>query len=125
MPHSEPTGKSQIISSITSTTAEDTDIILLSQKGFTSTAMSKCGQSSTQEINGTERVGSESINSNALSKALKDMEDAGRARERTPGASPSRKRQRIYGDRLVRHIHGQLKLRLAIGTWISEERVVD
>ena len=29
------------------------------------------------------------------------MGDAGRGRERTPGASPSRKRQRVYGDRLV------------------------
>lgn len=38
----------------------------------------------------------------ALSKALKDMEDAGRVRERTPGASPSRKRQRVYGDRSVK-----------------------
>lgn len=37
----------------------------------------------------------------ALSKALKDMEDEGRIRERTPGASPSRKRQRVYGDRSV------------------------
>lgn len=39
----------------------------------------------------------------ALSKALKDMEDAGRVRERTPGASPSRKRQRVYGDRSVKY----------------------
>lgn len=38
----------------------------------------------------------------ALSKALKDMEDAGRVREITPGASPSRKRQRVYGDRSVK-----------------------
>lgn len=35
----------------------------------------------------------------ALTKALKDMEDAGRQRERTPGMSPCRKRQRVYGDR--------------------------
>ena len=37
----------------------------------------------------------------ALSKALKNMEDAGRVRDGTPGASPSRKRQRVYGDRSV------------------------
>ena len=37
----------------------------------------------------------------ALSKVLKDMEDTGRARDRIPGASPSRKRQRVYGDRSV------------------------
>lgn len=49
--------------------------------------------------NGIERAGSEPIDANALNKALKDFEDAGRIRERTPGGSPSRKRQRIYGDR--------------------------
>ena len=47
---------------------------------------------------GVERVGSEPVDSTALTKAL---EDTGRARERTPGASPSRKRQRVYGDRSV------------------------
>ena len=44
----------------------------------------------------------ESIDPNALSKALlKEFEDAGsgRHRETTPGGSPSRKRQRVYGDR--------------------------
>jgi cell division cycle 20-like protein 1, cofactor of APC complex len=44
----------------------------------------------------------ESIDPNALSKVLlKEFEDAGsgRHRETTPGGSPSRKRQRIYGDR--------------------------
>lgn len=44
---------------------------------------------------------SESVNPDALSKALKEFEEAGRQRERTPGTSPSRKRQRVYGDRLV------------------------
>ncbi|KAF4632344.1 hypothetical protein G7Y89_g5776 [Cudoniella acicularis] len=44
--------------------------------------------------------GAESIDPNALSKALlKEFEDAGRHRETTPGGSPSRKRQRVYGDR--------------------------
>ena len=52
--------------------------------------------------NGLERGGSEPVDPAALSKALKDMEDAGRVRERTPGASPSRKRQRVYGDRSVK-----------------------
>ena len=51
---------------------------------------------------GAERAGSEPVDPTALSKALKDMEDAGRVRERTPGASPSRKRQRVYGDRSVK-----------------------
>ena len=50
---------------------------------------------------GIERAGSEPVDPTALSKALKGMEDAARVREQTPGASPSRKRQRVYGDRLV------------------------
>lgn len=50
---------------------------------------------------GKDRAGSEPIDPSALSKALKDFEEAGNIRERTPGGSPSRKRQRIYGDRLV------------------------
>lgn len=54
--------------------------------------------------NGAERAGSEPVDPTALSKALKDMEDAGRVRERTPGASPSRKRQRVYGDRSVKFL---------------------
>ena len=52
--------------------------------------------------NGAERAGSEPVDPAVLSKVLKDMEDSGRVRERTPGASPSRKRQRIYGDRSVK-----------------------
>lgn len=39
------------------------------------------------------------IDPNALKNALKEYEDAGRHRDVTPGGSPSRKRQRIYGDR--------------------------
>ena len=49
--------------------------------------------------NGSERAGSEAIDANALSQALRNFEEAGRARERTPNGSPSRKRQRVYGDR--------------------------
>ena len=41
----------------------------------------------------------EPVDASALSKALKDFEQAGKARERTPIASPSRKRPRIQGDR--------------------------
>jgi cell division cycle 20-like protein 1 (cofactor of APC complex) len=45
--------------------------------------------------------GSESqpVDPDTLAKALKEYDDAGRRRERTPGTSPSRKRQRVYGDR--------------------------
>lgn len=42
---------------------------------------------------------SEPVDPHALSKALEKFEQAGRQREHTPGGSPSRKRQRMYGDR--------------------------
>lgn len=42
---------------------------------------------------------SEPVDPSALSRALEQFEQAGRVRERTPTASPSRKRPRIYGDR--------------------------
>lgn len=45
------------------------------------------------------RNGSEHVDADALTMALKEYEEAGRRRERTPGTSPSRKRQRVYGDR--------------------------
>jgi hypothetical protein len=44
---------------------------------------------------------SEPIDPSALSRALEQFEQAGRVRERTPGASPSRKRARVYGDRYI------------------------
>ncbi|EEP82807.1 conserved hypothetical protein [Uncinocarpus reesii 1704] len=53
------------------------------------------------------RLGSEPINAGALAKALKDFEDVGRQRERTPGTSPCRKRQRVYGDRFIPNREGQ------------------
>lgn len=49
----------------------------------------------------TERADSEPIDARALSKALKDVEELKNSRERTPIGSPSRKRQRIFGDRSV------------------------
>ncbi|MCJ1254742.1 substrate-specific activator of APC-dependent proteolysis [Lignoscripta atroalba] len=58
-------------------------------------------------VHGREREGSEAISADALSKALKEFEEAGRTRERTPGGSPSRKRQRIYGDRFIPNREGQ------------------
>lgn len=45
------------------------------------------------------RNGPDPIDADALTLALKEYEEAGRRRERTPGTSPSRKRQRVYGDR--------------------------
>ncbi|KAG9202029.1 substrate-specific activator of APC-dependent proteolysis [Epicoccum nigrum] len=50
---------------------------------------------------------SEPVDASALSKALKDFEQAGKARERTPIASPSRKRPRIQGDRFIPNRAGQ------------------
>lgn len=43
--------------------------------------------------------GSEPVDATALTMALKGYDEAGRRRERTPGTSPCRKRQRVYGDR--------------------------
>lgn len=56
------------------------------------------GESST---NLHTRRTSEAMEADALSRRLKEFESAGsiRTRERTPGRSPSRKRQRVYGDR--------------------------
>lgn len=50
----------------------------------------------------------EAIDPNRLSKALlKEFEDAGSRRDITPGGSPSRKRQRVYGDRFIPNREGQ------------------
>ncbi|MCJ1308842.1 substrate-specific activator of APC-dependent proteolysis [Agyrium rufum] len=68
---------------------------------------SKHNPASYKSMNGHERQGSETIDPEALGKALRDFEEAGRARERTPGASPSRKRQRVYGDRFIPNREGQ------------------
>ena len=61
----------------------------------------KRAQANGAALGGREREGSEAVDPGALSKALREFEEAGRVRERTPGGSPSRKRQRVYGDRLV------------------------
>jgi len=50
-------------------------------------------------------MGAEAIDPSALNKALRDFEDAGRHRDVTPGGSPSRKRQRVYGDRYGNHFY--------------------
>ncbi|KAI9737142.1 MAG: substrate-specific activator of APC-dependent proteolysis [Cirrosporium novae-zelandiae] len=58
-------------------------------------------------INAQTRSDSDPVDGDALNRALKEFEEAGRQRERTPGASPSRKRQRIYGDRFIPNREGQ------------------
>ncbi|KAF2747601.1 anaphase promoting complex protein [Sporormia fimetaria CBS 119925] len=50
---------------------------------------------------------SEPVDPAALSQALEGIEHRDRVRERTPTASPSRKRQRIYGDRFIPNRSGQ------------------
>ncbi|KAI9681480.1 MAG: substrate-specific activator of APC-dependent proteolysis [Caeruleum heppii] len=52
-------------------------------------------------------VGTASVDAAALNKALLDFEEAGRQRDRTPTGSPSRKRQRVYGDRFIPNREGQ------------------
>ncbi|KAI9817821.1 MAG: substrate-specific activator of APC-dependent proteolysis [Pycnora praestabilis] len=54
-----------------------------------------------------QSTGSAAIDADQLSKALMDFEEAGKQRERTPGGSPSRKRQRVYGDRFIPNREGQ------------------
>lgn len=47
--------------------------------------------------------GADAVDPTALSKALlREFEDTARPRDVTPSGSPSRKRQRVYGDRYER-----------------------
>ncbi|KAI9818344.1 MAG: substrate-specific activator of APC-dependent proteolysis [Phylliscum demangeonii] len=48
-----------------------------------------------------------SVDPAALSKALSEFKDAGRPRQASPVSSPSRKRQRVYGDRFIPNREGQ------------------
>ncbi|KAF2089259.1 WD domain-containing protein [Saccharata proteae CBS 121410] len=50
---------------------------------------------------------SEAISPTALSKALGRIEQAGKPREQPATGSPSRKRQRVYGDRFIPNRSGQ------------------
>ena len=59
------------------------------------------------QMAGHERAASESLDPVVLSRALKEFEDGGRQRERTPGGSPSRKKQKVYGDRFIPNREGQ------------------
>lgn len=53
-----------------------------------------------QSGRGSSSLKNDAIDPTQLSKALlREFEDAGRQRDVTPGGSPSRKRQRVYGDR--------------------------
>lgn len=59
---------------------------------------------------------SEPVDASALTKALEQFEQAGRVRE-APMASPSRKRQRLYGDRCV------LQFVLDRAGWLTQSQV--
>ncbi len=98
------TTKSHCSSSNITTSMEDAhnpDLPLSSEMGFPPPALGKRAHTNGSNANGVGRAGSEPIDASALTQALKDFEDARRTRDRTPTASPSRKRQRIYGDRSV------------------------
>ncbi|GAB7350259.1 hypothetical protein MBLNU459_g0906t2 [Dothideomycetes sp. NU459] len=56
------------------------------------------------------REASVPIDPDALNKALLQFEDSGRHRDPTPGESPKRKRQRIYGDRSGQDLHASYSL---------------
>ncbi|KAI4178830.1 MAG: hypothetical protein L6R41_008183 [Letrouitia leprolyta] len=56
---------------------------------------------------GHSREGSEPVDAGALSRALQGVERETQSRERTPVGSPSRKRQRIYGDRFIPNRDGR------------------
>jgi cell division cycle 20-like protein 1 (cofactor of APC complex) len=44
-------------------------------------------------------MGGSAVDADQLQKVLREFDDAGKARDTTPGGSPARKRQRVYGDR--------------------------
>ena len=97
----ETTVEAQYFSSTVSRTVEHTAIPPSTSIPGTKTPPPASGNRSHANgnmINGHDRAVSEAIDPGALSRAL---EEAGRTRERTPGGSPSRKRQRVYGDRSV------------------------
>ncbi|RDW84531.1 putative meiosis-specific APC activator protein AMA1 [Coleophoma cylindrospora] len=61
-----------------------------------------------QGSRGSGSIRNDAIDPTQLSKALlREFEDAGRQRDITPGGSPSRKRQRVYGDRFIPNREGQ------------------
>ena len=57
--------------------------------------------------NGHQRGVSEPVDAAALTQALNGVEGEAQSRERTPVGSPSRKRQRIYGDRFIPNREGR------------------
>ena len=59
------------------------------------------------ESSANVRRTSEALESDILARRLREIDNIARQRERTPGRSPSRKRQRVYGDRFIPNRDGQ------------------
>ncbi len=57
--------------------------------------------------NGHHRGASEPVDAAALTQALHTVEGETQSKERTPVGSPSRKRQRVYGDRFIPNREGR------------------
>ncbi|MCJ1478475.1 substrate-specific activator of APC-dependent proteolysis [Lambiella insularis] len=69
--------------------------------------MGKRNHSNAETLSGRQREASEAVDAAALNEKLKEFRDEARAREVTPGGSPSRKRPRLYADRFIPDRHGQ------------------
>lgn len=84
---------------------DQVDISTLQDSNFNSNSNRK--RSHILGANGHSREGSEPVDPGALSRALQGVEQASQSRERTPVGSPSRKRQRVYGDRFIPNRDGR------------------
>lgn len=54
-----------------------------------------------------QRLSVEQVDEENLTRRLRELENAGRQRDRTPGHSPRRKKQRVFGDRFIPNRDGQ------------------
>ncbi|KAI4238410.1 MAG: hypothetical protein LQ349_001129 [Xanthoria aureola] len=82
-----------------------TDAISPRENDTPSTAARK--RSHIVPTNGHDRGASEPVDAAALTQALHSVEGDVQSRQRTPMGSPSRKRQRIYGDRFIPNREGR------------------
>jgi hypothetical protein len=101
----ETTIESHFLSTTISRTMEHHTPTLASPPDTTTSPPAFAGKrthSKTDTIKSREREGSEAIDAAMLSAKLNEFKDDARSREVTPGGSPSRKRPRLYADRLVK-----------------------
>lgn len=82
-----------------------TDAISPRENDTPSTAARK--RSHIVPTSGHDRGASEPVDAAALTQALHSVEGDVQSRQRTPMGSPSRKRQRIYGDRFIPNREGR------------------